>query len=412
MRSLWVALTRPDNLPLAVAVAEALREGFPGGVFLVREPSAWWDRARWEPLRERFAAVHDVPRIASCRGLRDLPRLVRETNARQRGLGALPAGPQDVAVCLAGLTGLANAVVSAWAQAGRARPALVVPRKKWDDLRCPIDRRRFRWTTPGWLANRVVEPVAGLHRTVHLKPRRRAGGDGVRLVRFEAEPGEIFGAAVLLSHGGTGRQANVGPGVFPAPFPDLAALGRELGLTGSAVRSGSGEERRRVLFFGTPFLLVRNLTPEVYAAGLNRCLDYLRRHYPDCELIYRPHPAETGEAARLHLEGFRVDEDREVAELLFLKEAPEIAAVYSVSSTVSRVALGAGLDAYCLWRTFPFSPTNARYFETLMGSVPAEFDVRDLSQPPVPYAGRRESPGGTFAKALRNALEGCRPLRP
>ena len=292
-------------------------------------------------------------------------------------------------------------------KAGRARPALVVPRKKWDDLRLPIDRRRFRWTVPGWLANRVVEPMVGLHRTVHLKPRRRAGGDGVRLVRFEANPGMVFGPVVLLTHGGTGRPTNAGSGMHPAPFPDLAALGRELGLAGN-VSSGveAGARRRRVLFFGTPFLLVRNLSPEVYAAELNRCLDYLRRHYPECELVYRPHPAETGESARLQLEGFRVDDDREVAELLFLKEAARIAAVYSVSSTVSRVALGAGLNAYCLWRTFSFSPTNARYFETLMGTVPAEFDVRDLSQPPVPYAGRRENSGGTFAEALRNALEG------
>src|ERR1700712_1643410 len=118
-RSLWIALTRPDNLPLAVAVAEALRDRFAGGIQLLREPSAWWERARWETLRPRFSGVHDVTRIETCRGLRDLPRLVRETNARQRALEMLPgAGPDDVAVCLAGLTGLANAVASAWVKAG------------------------------------------------------------------------------------------------------------------------------------------------------------------------------------------------------------------------------------------------------------------------------------------------------
>ena len=421
--ALWIALTRPDNLPLAVAVAEALRDRFPGGVHLLREPSAWWERARWEPLRERFAAVHDFARIETCRGLRDLPRLVRETNARQRALEALNgAGPDDVAVCLAGLTGLANAVAAAWAKAGRARPALVVPRKKWDDLRVPVDRRRFRWTAPGWLANRVAEPMAGLHRTVHLKPRRRrqAGGDGVRLVRFVAEPETVFGPVVLLSNDDdrTGRTADAGPGeVHAAPFPDLAILGQELGFGGDG-RSRAGDSpsspprRRRVLFFGTPFLLVQNLPPEVYAEGLNRCLDYLRRGYPDCEWVYRPHPAETGEATRLRLDGFRVEDDREVAELLFLKEARRIAAVYSVSSTVSRAALGAGLDAYCLWRTFPFSPTNAAYFETLMGTVPPGFDVRNLAQPPVPYAAARGRAGGTFTAVLRDALERRRDAAP
>lgn len=405
--SLWITLTRPDNLPLAVAVAEALRERFPGGAHLLREPSAWWERARWEALRARFASVHDLARIESCRGLRDLPRLVRETSARQRALESLPAGPEDAAVCLAGLTGLANAVASAWAKAGRERPALVVPLKKWEDLRVPIDRRRFRWTTPGWLANRVAEPLAGLHRTVHLKPRRRAGGDGVRIVRFVARPETIFGPVILLSNDGTERPADAGPGVLAAPFPDLAALGQALGLGNAAEPS-----RRRVLFFGTPFLLVRNLAPETYAEGVNRCLDYLRRNYPDCDLVYRPHPAETGEAAQLRLDGFNVEDDREVAELLFLRESHRIAAVYSVSSTVSRAALGAGLNAYCLWRTFPFSPTNAAYFETLMGAVPPEFDVRDLAVPPVPYAAApHRAPGATFAEVLQHAAFANGPPR-
>ena len=46
---------------------------------------------------------------------------------------------------------------------------------------------------------------------------------------------------------------------------------------------------RRVVFFGTPFLLVRNLPPELYAQRLNACLDYLRRNYAGrCKMVYRP----------------------------------------------------------------------------------------------------------------------------
>lgn len=419
-RSLWIVLTRPDNLPNALAVAGALRDRFPGGAYLLREPSAWWERADWETLRARFADVYDFARIETCRGLRDLPRLVRETRARQRALETLPAGPRDVAVCLAGLVGLANAVATAWRTAGRPRPTLVVPKKKYDDLRQPVDCRRFRWTAPGWLQNRFVEPLVGLHRTVHLKPRRRAGGDGVRLVRYEAEPEDVFGSVLLLSYAGNKPHAadSTDPmttSVCTASFPNLATLADELGLEGPREETMSSARRSRVLFFGTPFLLVRNLAPEVYAAGLDRCLDYLRRHYGDhCELVYRPHPAETGESAQLRLDGFRVEDDREVAELHFLKEGRSIAAVYSVSSTVSRAALQAGLNAYCLWRTFPFSPTNATYFETLMGAVPPGFDVYDLSVPPVAYAGtdREKAPGmtaaashgPTFVEVLREAV--------
>ena len=81
--------------------------------------------------------------------------------------------------------------------------------------------------------------------------------------------------------------------------------------------------RRQVVFFGTPFLLVRNLTPEQYVEVLNRCLDYLRAHYGErCRLVYRPHPAETQEQERLQLQGFEIENDREVAELYFVKNFP------------------------------------------------------------------------------------------
>lgn len=406
-RALWIVITRPDNLPNALAVAEALREGFPGGAHLVLEWSTWWERARWVNLRERFAAVHAFPRIPACRGLRDLPRLLRQTRARQRALRALPAGPGDLAVCLAGVTRLANAVASAWAAAGRPRPALVVPRKKFVDLCQPVNHRDFRWTTPGWLQNRVVEPGAGLHRTLHLKPRRDPGGDGTRLVRFAAPLAAVFDPVVLLSNTGRELPRNSGPRVSVAPFPNLAELAATLPPPPAGDTGGGAGDRPRVLFFGTPFLLVQNLPPDVYVAHLDRCLDFLRRHYGrDCELIYRPHPGETREAGRLRLEGFRVEEDREVAELLFLRQARRIAAVFSVSSTVSRVALNSGLNAYCLWRCFPFPPTNAAYFETLMGTVPPEFDVRNLDEPPSPYAARRPAAGAaqTFAASLRTAL--------
>src|SRR5207244_1258807 len=69
----------------------------------------------------------------------------------------------------------------------------------------------------------------------------------------------------------------------------------------------SGQSRqRRIIFFGTPFLLVKNLEPAVYVEHLNRCLDYIRQNYPGRDLIYRPHPFEKGEASKLNLEGFKV----------------------------------------------------------------------------------------------------------
>jgi hypothetical protein len=46
---LWIVISRPDRLPTAIAVAQAVGAQFPGGVHLLREDSKWWDRAHWQP---------------------------------------------------------------------------------------------------------------------------------------------------------------------------------------------------------------------------------------------------------------------------------------------------------------------------------------------------------------------------
>ncbi len=163
----------------------------------------------------------------------------------------------------------------------------------------------------------------------------------------------------------------------------------------------------RVIFFGTPFLLVQNLQPEVYIEHLDRCLDFLRRNYPGRDLVYRPHPFEKGEASKLNLNGFRVEDDREVADLYFLRHFAAIEAVYSVSSTVSRTALNNGLNSYALWRCFPFSETQTRFFRKVMGDVPAEFEITDLSKPPIAYQHQESSAlePNSFSNALRRAVE-------
>lgn len=400
----WVVAHRPCKLPLALAAADALAERYPGGCSLVLEDSSWWQHARWESYRPRFTAVHSFERVEACRGLLDVARPYRQFVRRQRALAALPVDPdRDVLVCLGSATGLGNAISSAHRD---VRRLLCLPGLVHDDLVRLPDRWRYRFTTAGWLQNRLIEPLAGLERTLHLKPRLNRGGDGVRLLRLHKAPEAVYDAVVVLGNTGRERAAGRGPRTFCARFPDLG----ELSTPAPAGDQRDASERPRVVFFGTPFLLVKNLTPGLYAEHLDRCLEYLRRSYPDRTWVYRPHPAETGEAERLHLAGFQVEKDGEVAELHFLKHFQRTEAVYSVSSTVSRVALNFGLDAYCLWRCFPFAEKQRRFFEQLMGTVPPEFDLRDLSAPPRAYAQhardhRSDDLGPSFGEALRTALD-------
>ena len=396
--ALWIALNRPDNLVLALAAAGIGRQRFTP-CHLIYEDSPWWHRTRWETYRGLFDSITVVAKIRALRGLLDARRYHRELSGRQRQLKALGIGPADVIFTLAGITALSNGLASAYPQVAKVFGMTI---KKYHDASRPADFLRYRHTTSSWLQNHWLEPRAGVGRTLHLKPWRRARGDGVRLERLQATLEMVFEKILILSNTGDELPPGAGPRLSAAPFPNLTEL--------EAILPPGGDEtyaRRRVIFFGTPFLLVRNLPPERYAERLDACLDYLRRHYGDrCQLVYRPHPAEKGESERLRLDGFTYEDDQEVAELYFLKHARNIEAVYSVSSTVSRVAFNYGLNAYALWRCFPFSGTAATYFQTLMDAVPPEFDLRSLDDPPVAYAGRRRTAGGkTFTEALTQTLD-------
>ncbi len=394
--TLWIALTRPDNLVNALAVAAAGRERF-AACRLVYENSSWWQGLDWGIHAARFDAVDSVEKVPDCRGLRDLPRFQRASQHRQRALADLRIGPADTLVALAGITKLSIALASAYPALDKL---LCVTVKKYVDASRPWSWRQYRPTTSGFLQRWFVEPRVGLRRTVRLKPWR-GGGDGVRLERPVEPLEKIFRAVLLLSNDGTERPTTAGPNVFPAPFPTLRDLGE-----GGASPAHTPSGRPVVVFFGTPFLLVHNLAPAVYRERLNACLDALRRWYgADCELIYRPHPAETRERDQLDLRGFVIAEDRQVAELYFLQNFRRIRAVFSVSSTVSRVALNYGLTAYALWRCFPFDGTAARYFESLLGRVPPEFEPRSLARPPLTYAAAT-GPPTTFLQAMESVLLG------
>ncbi len=404
---LWIALTRPDNLVVALSVAALTRDRF-ASCHLVHEESAWWQHADWRKFHALFASVHPLAKVRPVRGLFDARRYVRELRSRQSALAALGIDGRDTIIVLGSTTNLANALASAYPGVPKV---LCLPAKFYADASRPANTPGFRTTTSGWLQNHFLERMAGVGRTVRRK-HRRMGGDGARLERLEKELPEVFQALVLFSNGGADRPFAVGERVFDAPFPGLADFV-------SLLPTGDGESARGasrdVIFFGTPYLLVRNIDPRLYAATLNGCLDYLRRHYGSgCRLIYRPHPAETSERRLLRLRGFIPQDDLEVAELYLLKNFRRVEAVYSVASTVSRVAFNYGLDGYAFWRCFPFVPPASTFFETLLGEVPPAFEIRSLDAPPFPYAGQVGRSGNQegFAGGVLAALAAARAVLP
>ena len=396
---LWIVIGRPTRLPGALVAVNALNPSFPGGCYLLRDDSSWWRKADWEEFESEFAATYQFQRVPTCRGLADVARLYRDLSRRKREMAALPINPGcDLVLCLASVTGLANTAASIHP---RARKILCLSKSDFERLNQNPDRLRYRFTTSGWLQNRAIEPLIGLNRTLHFKPRINPGGDGVRLVRLEKTPQQIYDALVVMSNRGADSPALSSSRIVSSRFPSIAEL---------PPRPAPGSRAnalRKVVFFGTPFLLVENISPNEYVSRLNRCLEFIRANYPGSELVYRPHPAETDEPAHLHLTGFTVEDDREPAELYFLRRFAEIEAVYSVSSTVSRVALNNGLNAYALWKCFPFPDTAARFFANMMGDVPPQFEIADLDKPPIRYQQNMQNPSGTrsFSEALTVAAD-------
>jgi hypothetical protein len=74
---------------------------------------------------------------------------------------------------------------------------------------------------------------------------------------------------------------------------------------------------------------------------------------------------------------------------------------------VSRTALNNGLNSYALWRCFPFSETQTKFFRRVMGNVPPEFEVSDLTKPPIAYQDRPSVAAGprSFSNALKRAVD-------
>src|SRR5437763_9688077 len=270
---LWIVIARPDRLLNALVATDALSDRFPGGIHLLRDESKWWENSNLQEFARVFAEVHAFPKVKTCRGLKDLPRLYRENVDRQRGVGDLPIDPDnDVLLCLAGLLGLGNAALSAHPDVFKI---LCASQKAFGELTRHGDRARFRFSTSGWLQIRVVEPLAGVERTIHYKPRINPGGDRARLRRLQKNPEEIFDVIVFMSNSGGELPTRAEDQIIPSRFPSIAEL-RSFGsqINGGKDRSASAErqsgsdlrrsEHGRVIFFGTPFLLVKNLAPEIY----------------------------------------------------------------------------------------------------------------------------------------------------
>jgi len=142
-------------------------------------------------------------------------------------------------------------------------------------------------------------------------------------------------------------------------------------------------EKKKVIFFGCCFKnLPRDVNFHEYVKITNQCLDFVRRECAECELYYKPHPAETDESKLLNLNSFKIERDKTIGEMFLCKNLNRIKYVFSAHSLISRSAYSFGLNSYVFVRLFKsaFGEFTQNGYQDLIGSMPEPYFISNLNQ--------------------------------
>jgi len=162
--------------------------------------------------------------------------------------------------------------------------------------------------------------------------------------------------------------------LFPYTYPALPAEKRSAPDT--------------AIFFGTDFYnLPIGSDQPLFIERTNQMLAYVRRHFPNCRLLYQPHPNEKDEYTLLHLTGFEVGK-RTIADVLLFEQAPRIAGVFASCSwaAASAYSMGcrAGVFLDLLKGAIPDDTMTG--YRSYFAGFPDSFFIRSFEQnlPPLP----------------------------
>lgn len=367
MNTLWIVVARPQQLLTALAIRDQIGAGFARTELLVDSHAAW-ERADWRGLAAGFDAIHEIQRVRPPHGLLGSFRTYRETKQLSERIAALPMNAADLLISCMYFSPLVNALLS---HHPGCHKLLITEPRKYADFRRPVNTTSHRHTSASWINHHVVDRLCGLIPTYNLKQRGAQDTDGIWLRRYQRDMDELFQRVIVTERRDDCAQTD--DQTWHSSTPRLP------------VRASGDDNTPRVIFFGTPFLLLKNLDAGIYIDKLNDCLRQIEAHHPDCDFHYRPHPGEKDEPHRLELGRFTLDDDKEAAELHLMKLGDAVRATYTVSSGAVRGAMEMGFPAYALWPSFPFGEDARGFFERVMGHVPEGFLIDDPSQPPREY---------------------------
>lgn len=373
-QKIWMTLEHPMQFSVALALAAHWRDKV-SAINLLISSHPYWKRVDIEQYRGKFDEIFFMERsdytwhpIRIIRWLWQIWRLKRK-------IKRLGIKQDDLIVGLSVFHYLENIILSTHPQNLKIA---VMPAVVYEE--CTRDLNQDIYYTPpeGWVASRLIEPLTGLHRTYCKKEKLHP--DTYWRLRYRESLLEIYDQVVVMGDVTEGDKL-ASERIYTMPYPYVLALEGK-------PAAKSQETRKKVVFFGDFF---RNglwgVGPQTYARHLDGCLDYLRKIYGAThQLVYRPHPAESDEEAKyLDLNRFEIEKDGMLAELYFYKNLEDIDAVFSVASASSGSAFQFFLNAYAFLDIFPFDDVARAYFKSVMGNVPQEFYIDNLTSMPCRY---------------------------
>jgi hypothetical protein len=374
-------LDHPHQLAIALPLAAYWRRGLI--VNLLISPHPYWKVVHLDDYASQFDQIvrfRDRPDYNS--SLRGAVRQIHEILCIKEQVRHLGINQDDVIMGLSHCQYIENVVLSCTPKNLRI---MMAPESEYVGATMGPDWSTYRLTRGGCFARYLVEPLTGLERTWQLTRRRQLpnayGGSGT--YRFQREVTDIYDKVVRLvslyeEFGADSRTVSL-------PYPYF--------LTHAAEDQPIGNQRKRVVFFGTEFAQggTQPTSSREFAKAMNECLSFLRGRYAETHrLIYRPHPHETeADWNLLDLSQFEIETDRQLAELYMAEHRDSIDAVFSVHSTCSRSAVNYGINAHVFFELFGFDDLTNRFDHMQLGRQPDGFFIKDLNTTPIRYQNRQ-----------------------
>lgn len=378
-RKFWIVVDHPQQLVIAIWTSRNCVKQFGVKANLIVSRHAYWRGVSIDQYRDEFAKIRSFERLdypppslslylqsAVC--ILMIPKLFKMAKFVRQ----LKIGSRDVIIGLSTQQFLENKILSTYLTTKKIG---VVAAHTYNNSKKMILWENYRYSLGSFVV-KYLEYFFGMKEVV-CKYRKRKGPllDGDTVQRFKKPLAENYDYLLVMKN--TPENSPIDshkgkPNVLFTSYPFSYDL-----------RKIKVRRRKAVVYLGEDFLAADNTNHKTHTALVNRCLDYLRDNYgKSYDLIYKPHPRWNRELGVLNLTGFKIYNDREPAEMFYVKNRINIHAVFSVISTAARSAINAGLSSYLFYKMFPFKKSTLKDWGVLLGDVPNGSYITDFNHKP------------------------------